>query len=211
MIRVRVEFKNGFQLKIPRHLVDLRQVVPGLLEAIRHRLHEQGKDSRGRTFSPYAEHGQPGDGFFWVPPSQPQPPTGMIVRAREGPRAGWAAYPSRAVWRAAVGRPQRNPKRMKLSGELEMSLRDRYKGANASIEYPNTRRRSQYSPDRVSNRTLARRVYSQETRSPLMPSPAELAAFEKSMASAALASILTTPPSTSSSSVGGRFPGRRLR
>jgi hypothetical protein len=211
VIRLRVEFKNGFRLVLKRHLVDLRRVVPGLLEAIRHRIHQEGKTSQGRPFSPYAHHGDPGDGFFWVGPKQPQPAEGMIVKARQGPRAGSAAYPSREVWRRAVGKPQRNPKRMSMSEELSLSLRDRYTGNNASIEYPNTRRRNEYQTDRVSNRTVARVIFRRETRQPLMPSPSELAAFEKSMAGAALESILVAPPATSTGSVGGRFPGRRLR
>lgn len=211
MIRVRVEFKNGFQLKIPKRYVDLRRVVPGLLEAIRQRIHERGQTPQGKRFSPYAQHGDPGDGFYWVSPKRPQPSEGRIVTATNGSRAGWAAYPSRAEWRRLVGLPQQSPKRMKTSGELELALRDRYKGNTASIEYPNTRRRNPYTEERVSNRTVARGIFRRETRQPLMPSPAELVAFEKSMASVALESILVEPPPTSTGSVAGRFQGRRLK
>lgn len=92
-----------------RFSIPMQVIGRYLLGAIKVRW-DSGEAPLGR-FSAMGAHSKerPGDGLFWVPPSQPQPTgTGYVQTAQTGPRTGWAGYVSYPAYcrLAYGGRPR---------------------------------------------------------------------------------------------------------
>lgn len=185
---------------VDRASLPVLEVARELVDQLRDRVHVAGLAGDGAPWSDYRAKRRPpkkGDRFYWSPVGEATPPDGRFVLARQGPRAGRAAYADRAAYLAALGFPLPPRKRFVMTGELAASLHaTQPKPTVVSILYARRGRRSKLFRSKTgapyTNQKVAQFAFRTERMSPLVPSESERRWFLDQLAARVPATYLRT-------------------